>query len=508
MDAREVGCVLARQADPDTNLVTLTAADSSDPPSLLANWACSLRRAGRMKGVVWSLDLLLHRSLHGASAGASAGAGAGAGVASGGNGNSGGVGVGNGGVGGGGGGVGGGGGGTVASVHTANLTRASLLGATTATRSTTTNKQKMRRGGGAAAAKEAARPLVVLHALRLGFSVLWLDLDVGLHSDPRPWLAGPAPGADVTAAAAFPLPQLDLGVLYLRHGAATLALAADWAAAAAAAATAAATAAAPAAATEQIPWWRPEAAMNGSLLIAGCEARQGSARSLLLQTDEERRAQLGWRYELTRAVAALEVWYASGAVRLPRIPPHTQQLVCGGGGRNRGDGGGGGGGGGGDGGGGGGSGGGGAGLPVRLRVLPPRVFASARARQHPYEGEEVAYHAVFTQRSPSSSSPPPSPSSSAAAALAKLSLAAKLGAPATVGANQSATAARHLLRQRGLWCATPTATHRLLGGSAAGRKMLQPRGWLAKELSQVQEALHSAMTAAEGRVTPLTPSTV
>ena len=208
MDAREVGCVLARQADPDTNLVTLTAADSSDPPSLLANWACSLRRAGRMKGVVWSLDLLLHRSLHGASAGASAGAGAGAGVASGGNGNSGGVGVGNGGVGGGGGGVGGGGGGTVASVHTANLTRASLLGATTATRSTTTNKQKMRRGGGAAAAKEAARPLVVLHALRLGFSVLWLDLDVGLHSDPRPWLAGPAPGADVTAAAAFPLPQL------------------------------------------------------------------------------------------------------------------------------------------------------------------------------------------------------------------------------------------------------------------------------------------------------------
>ena len=26
-------------------------------------------------------------------------------------------------------------------------------------------------------------------------------------------------------------------------------------------------------------------------------------------------------------------------------------------------------------------------------------------------------------------------------------------------------------------------------------KMLQPRGWLAKELSQVQEALHSAMTA-------------
>lgn len=84
-------------------------------------------------------------------------------------------------------------------------------------------------------------------------------------------------------------------------------------------------------------------------------------------------------------------------------------------------------------------------------------------------------------------------------------------AAAAAATNQSATATRYLLRQRGLWCATQTATHRLLGGSAAGRKMLQPRGWLAKELSQVQEALHSAMTARPTDValaTPLTPSTV
>ena len=50
MTDQQIHCVLSRMAD-KLKLVTLTATTYHESPSLLANWACNLRRAGRIRGV-------------------------------------------------------------------------------------------------------------------------------------------------------------------------------------------------------------------------------------------------------------------------------------------------------------------------------------------------------------------------------------------------------------------------------------------------------------------------
>ena len=63
----------------------------------------------------------------------------------------------------------------------------------------------------------AFKPLVMREVLRLGFDLLWLDIDVALASDPRPWLAK-HPQATVAISMNYPNPMVNSGVVYARTG--------------------------------------------------------------------------------------------------------------------------------------------------------------------------------------------------------------------------------------------------------------------------------------------------
>lgn len=85
----------------------------------------------------------------------------------------------------------------------------------------------------------ALKPIVMLKVLRHGFNVLFLDVDIALSGDPRPWLCR-SPAADLQISLNYDdrpqqqrvtgVPDLNTGVLHARRSSGTIALVEQWAA--------------------------------------------------------------------------------------------------------------------------------------------------------------------------------------------------------------------------------------------------------------------------------------
>ena len=186
-DADALRCELAAAASNGT--VVLTATDTSPEfEELVDNWACHLQRLS-IPPLVWALDAATHRKLQ-SKARQRFG---------------------------------------VRSVYSADLSLPERA---------RPNEWK-RPSSDEYTLAVALKPLVVLRVLRLGFDALFLDVDIALSADPRPWLFR-SPDASLQVSLNYDdrpnqqkvtgVPDLNTGVLYARHSArGVVALVEQWA---------------------------------------------------------------------------------------------------------------------------------------------------------------------------------------------------------------------------------------------------------------------------------------
>eukprot|EP00614_Pseudopedinella_elastica_P007100 CAMPEP_0172607434 /NCGR_PEP_ID=MMETSP1068-20121228/27622_1 /TAXON_ID=35684 /ORGANISM="Pseudopedinella elastica, Strain CCMP716" /LENGTH=309 /DNA_ID=CAMNT_0013410445 /DNA_START=215 /DNA_END=1144 /DNA_ORIENTATION=+ len=183
MDDSEIKLVLESHAQ--NGLVTICGTDSSPEfQELIANYACNLKQFG-MCPLIWSLDEATHQKLLGGNIGNV----------------------------------------PIGSIYSDKL----MLQQDSSMQSSFKANQFKESGSDAYMAAVAFKPLVMREVLRLGFDLLWLDIDVALASDPRPWLAK-HPQATVAISMNYPNPMVNSGVVYARTGGSgTLPLFTAWA---------------------------------------------------------------------------------------------------------------------------------------------------------------------------------------------------------------------------------------------------------------------------------------
>ena len=180
MGDSQIHCVLNTLAW--QRLVTLTATDSSrEFEALIDNWLCHMQRV-RIDPLIWALDLRTHRKLALRSG--------------------------------------------VTSIFSPTIELTARV-----------NVYKTPSGDEYTQAV-ALKPLVILRVLRLGFEILFLDVDVAVMQDPRPWLAQHA-AADMQVSLNFDArpeyqkrlptgPAVNTGVLYARPSRAVSAVVSSW----------------------------------------------------------------------------------------------------------------------------------------------------------------------------------------------------------------------------------------------------------------------------------------
>jgi len=166
--------------------VTLTGTDSSPEfEGLIANWACNLQRAG-LKPLVWAFDLATHVKLTHQRIGTI----------------------------------------PITSIYSDRLL--SMQHSVVREQWNSSKSEFKVSGSDAYFAAVAFKPFVMLEVLKFGFDLLWIDVDIGLVRDPRPWLLRDT-NLDLQISLNFPDSMINSGFVHARSRQGVRGLFASWA---------------------------------------------------------------------------------------------------------------------------------------------------------------------------------------------------------------------------------------------------------------------------------------
>ena len=74
----------------------------------------------------------------------------------------------------------------------------------------------------------AFKPFVMREVIKLGFDLLWIDVDIGLTRDPRRWFWA-RPDQSIQVSLNYPAGQVNSGIVFARHSYGAAQLVDEWA---------------------------------------------------------------------------------------------------------------------------------------------------------------------------------------------------------------------------------------------------------------------------------------